>query len=94
MGAAGCLGCGRRWSVHQRDLARTMTDAADFRQSVNCAFPPAPFHGRFLSREECNDGIELRRELPRKHGDEIPTAFVDSNANSPALLEQAVARVD
>jgi hypothetical protein len=51
-------------------------------------FRPNPFDGLVSTHDECDEGIALRRELPGKRWDEVPTAFVDDNSLSLAFLEE------
>jgi hypothetical protein len=63
-------------------------DLAEFRKRLVDAFPPQPFYGLVSTHDECDEGIALRRELPGKRWDEVPTAFVDDNSLSLALFEE------
>lgn len=60
----------------------------DFRKRLIQAFPPQPFYGLVSTHDECDEGIALRRELPGKRWDEVPSAFVDDNSLSLPLLEE------
>jgi len=63
----------------------------DFRRKLMLAFPPQPFCGLVSDHDECDEGIALLRELPRKRWDEIPTEFIDFNSGSlPLMLPDAV----
>jgi hypothetical protein len=64
-----------------------LADASDFKQKLLSAFPPIPFQGLISTHDECDEGIELRKELPGKTWDEIPSAFIDFNSGSLPLLE-------
>jgi len=66
----------------------TIFDPVEFRKRLVDAFPPQPFYGLVSTHDECDDGIALRRDLPGKCWDEVPTAFVDDNSLSLALLEE------
>ena len=62
-------------------------DPEHFRRRLLAAFPPEPFFGDVSTHDECDEGIDLRRTLPSKSWDQIPTAFVDFNSGSLPLLE-------
>jgi len=57
-----------------------------FRRRLISAFPPRSFFGEISTHDECDDGIELRRELPGKRWDEVPPEFVEYNSGSLPLL--------
>ncbi len=58
-----------------------------FRHDLTNAFPPVPFRGLVSTHDCCNDGLALRRELPRRRWDEVPKGFVDANSLGLPLLE-------
>jgi hypothetical protein len=63
-------------------------ELGEFRTKLAQAFPPQPFYGLVSTHDECDEGIALRRELPGKRWDEVPSAFVDDNSLSLPLLEE------
>jgi len=58
-----------------------------FKNRLQHAFPPAAFYGLVSSHDECDEGIDLRQELPGKRWDEVSPAFIDFNSGSLYLLE-------
>ena len=67
-------------------MARTV-NFEEFRQKLIRAFPPQPFYGLVSNHDECDEGIDLRRELPGKRWDEVPVEFVEYNSCSLPLME-------
>ena len=68
-------------------MAKTLS-LDEFRDRLVQTFPPRPFCGLVSTHDECDDGIELRRELPGKRWDEVPGTFIDDNSLSLPLLKE------
>ena len=68
----------------------TTFDPVEFRKRLVETFPPQLFYGLVSTHDECDDGIALRRELPGKRWDEVPSAFVDHNVSLALLEERAL----
>ena len=70
-------------------MAITNQGLEGFRDRLVRAFPPRPFDGVVSRHKECDEGIDLLRELPGKRWDEVPASFIDFNSGSLPLLEPA-----
>ncbi|MBI5281990.1 MAG: hypothetical protein HY858_09935 [Candidatus Solibacter usitatus] len=67
----------------------TTFDLEGFRERLKIAFPPQPFHRVVSTHDECDQGIELRRELPGKRWDELRGDLLDNSSLSICLLQPA-----
>ncbi|QOY91527.1 DUF6714 family protein [Paludibaculum fermentans] len=64
-----------------------LPETRGYRQKLIDAFPPLPFEGLVSTHDECDDGINLRRELSGKRWDELSPEVLFHGSIGLSLLE-------